>query len=328
MSCPEDSVGSAGLCAPPSNEPPLFDFQVNGFAGVDFQRPDVSAPALEHAAAALRAHQVGCIFVTFITAPLEQLAQQLRRFELFREASPSLSAMIAGYHLEGPWLSPQPGYCGAHPPAHMHAPSIVEFETLQRAARGRIRLVTLAPEWAGSSEFITHLTARQVAVSLGHTNATERDIDAAIAAGARFCTHLGNAVPLVLPRHDNVVQQLLSRDELIACFIPDGLHLPRRVLQNFVRAKPPGRALFTTDAMAGAGAPAGNYTLGDLTVNVGADGIARNPGGGFAGSTLPPDDGVRRVAEYLALPPHEARRLWSTTAAAAFGVTLSAPSIS
>jgi N-acetylglucosamine-6-phosphate deacetylase len=243
--------------------------------------------------------------------------------ERARTEDAAVARMIEGYHLEGPWLSPRPGYHGAHPPGPMRAPSLPEFERLQGAAGGRIRLVTLAPEWPGSPEFIAGLVGRRVHVSLGHSDASEREIDAAIAAGARFATHLGNGTPTMLHRHDNIIQRLLARDELIACLIPDGIHLPPFALRNFFRAKGPGRVLFTTDAMAGAGAGPGTYTIGELEIAVGADGIARQPGGeGFAGSTLAPDEGVRRTADFLGLEPAEARRLWSDAPAAAFGIRL------
>lgn len=300
----------------------LFDFQVNGFAGVDYQRADLDAPQLRHSAEALRARGVEAIFLTLITDSIERLAAQFARIERYRAGDALIARTIPGYHLEGPWLSPEPGYCGAHPAEHMRAPETGAFERLQEAAGGNIRLVTLAPEWPGSDAFIGELVRRGVHVSLGHTAADEAQIDAAIRAGARFCTHLGNGAPQMLPRHDNVIQRLLARDELTACFIPDGVHLPPFALRNFVRAKPPGKVLFTTDCMAAAGAPPGRHTLGALEVEVGADGIARGPGGGFAGSTLAPDEGVRRTARFLGMPPGEARRLWSSAAAQAFGVTL------
>lgn len=305
----------------PGNGPQggLFDFQINGFGGVDFQSDQLTPADVRKAVAALWAHHTSRIFVALITDETDRLCRRLEKWERMRAADRAIAGTIVGYHLEGPWLNPETGFCGAHPPGPMHAPSEPEFERLQAAAGGCIRLVTLAPEWPGSGEFISALTTSGVQVSLGHTNASEAQIDLAISAGARFCTHLGNAVPMVLPRHDNVVQRLLARDELTACFIPDGIHLPRFVLRNFFRAKPAGRVLFTTDAMAGAGAPAGRYTLGESVVNVGTDRIARNPrGGGFAGSTLTPDDGVTRVADYLGLTPELARRMWSEVPAAAF----------
>lgn len=302
----------------------LFDFQVNGFAGVDFQRDDLSAASLLHAVEALQADGVAGIFLTLITATEEALCARFRRIESFRASHPAVARMIHGYHLEGPWLRAEPGYCGAHPLALMCAPTLHAFDRLQAAAGGNIRLVTLAPEWPGSAEFIAELSQRGVHIALGHSNASHRDIDAAILAGARFCTHLGNGTPATLSRHDNIVQRLLACDELTACLIPDGIHLPPFVLQNLYRAKPAGRVLFTTDAMAAAGAPPGRYTLATLEVEVAADGIVRGPNGGFAGSSLTPGRGVKLTAEFLRLDSPTSQRLWSQTPAAAFGVNVNA----
>lgn len=312
------------MASPVSNPPPRwFDFQVNGFGGVDFQSDTLTLPELEHAVGVLRHHGVAAIFATLITENVEALCRRLEKFEQFRAQSPSVAQMIPGYHVEGPWLNPEAGYRGAHPADAMHAPTLAEYERLQSAARGRVKLITLAPEWPGSAECIAAMTRGGVHISLGHTNASEAQIDEAIRAGARFCTHLGNGAPLQMHRHDNIIQRLLARDELTACFIPDGVHLPGFVLKNFVRAKPAGRVLFTTDAMSGAGAGPGRYRIGRLEIEVGADGVARQPGGqGFAGSTLTPDVGVRRCADFLGLTMEESARLWSSAAAAAFGVAL------
>ncbi len=306
--------------------PRLFDFQINGFGGVDFQAPSVSRAEMEHAVAVMRRHGLAAIYLTLITDDIEAHCRRLENFERLRAASPAVAQMIAGYHIEGPWLSPEFGFRGAHPPGPMHAPSLTEFDRLQSAAGGRIRLITLAPEWPGSAACIAAIVRAGVHVSLGHTNASSAQIDEAVRAGARFVTHLGNGTPPELPRHDNVIQRLLARDDLIACLIPDGVHLPSFVLRNFFRAKPAGKVLFTTDAMAGAGAGAGRYRVGHLEIDVGSDGIARQPGGsGFAGSTLTPDAGVKRCAEYLGLSLDESARLWSDAAAQAFGVVLPSP---
>jgi N-acetylglucosamine-6-phosphate deacetylase len=161
-----------------------------------------------------------------------------------------------------------------------------------------------------------------VMVALGHTNASEEQIDAAVLAGASLCTHLGNGVPQVLPRHDNVIQRLLARDELIACFIPDGVHLPPFALRNYFRAKPPGRVLLTTDAMAAAGAPPGQYRLGDSLVES-RDGVVRQPGrANLAGSCLTPDQGVANASRWLGISPAEARVLFSTRVAEVFQIRL------
>src|SRR5690606_19381238 len=103
-----------------------------------------------------------------------------------------------------------------------------------------------------SDEFTAELARQNVAVSLGHTDASDSEIDRVIAAGARLCTHLGNGCPGEMHRHNNITQRLLARDELIACFIPDGIHVPPHALKNFFRAKPPGKTILTTDCMAAA----------------------------------------------------------------------------
>ena len=235
--------------------PPLFDFQINGFAGIDFQDPEISRSDLALSMHRLKEHGVGGIFLTLVTNIEDRLCAQLERLESFRESEAAITEVVRGYHLEGPWLKPQVGFCGAHRAELMCAPSVRSFERLQSAAGSNIRLVTLAPEWQGSDEVVAALTAQGVHVAIGHSGASDVDIDVAIHAGARFCTHLGNGVPAMLHRHDNVIQRLLARDELYACFIPDGIHVPPFMLQNMVRAKPSDRVLFTTDAISAAGEP-------------------------------------------------------------------------
>lgn len=289
----------------------LFDLQVNGFAGVDFQGP-TDAARVRHACEKLHDHGVTRILATFITDTPAAITRKLEAFEGFRREDAVIRATIAGYHLEGPYLSADPGYRGAHRGELMKDPAITEFSRWQSAAGGAIRLITLAPERRGADEFIAAVTARGVRVSLGHTNADERAIDAAVRAGATLCTHLGNGCPADLPRHDNIIQRLLARDELTACFVPDGVHLPPFAFRNLVRAKPPGKVVLTTDAMAAAGAPPGRYTLGALEMEVGADRVVRLPGTkNFAGSALTLDTGVANAAAWLGLTLDAARELAS-----------------
>ncbi len=306
-----------------SARPALFDLQVNGFDGVDFQQPGIQQKDFRRALESLRRHHVHGLLVTLITAPIEQLLNQLDRIESFCVLDPLAGAMVAGYHLEGPYLNPTPGYRGAHPPDAMHAPDVRELSRLIEASRSRLRLLTLAPELPGSTDLIAAARQQKIVISLGHTDASEAEIDRAITAGATLCTHLGNGVPGMLPRHDNVIQRLLARDELTACFIPDGHHLPPQVLRNFYRAKPAHKVMLTSDAMAAAGAGPGRYTIGQIETEVGKDGIVRLPHSGhFAGSSLTLDQGVENAARWLGLAPEHAWALASTTPAAHFGLTL------
>ena len=301
--------------------PGFFDLQVNGFAGVDFLRPGVTAAAMVRAVAALRAHQTTRILLTLTTESIDALAAQLAHYERLGAASPEVRAMIAGYHLEGPYLLPEPGYHGAHDPQQMKPPDCREFDRLWAAAGGRLRLITLAPEWPGSAEFIRHGVAHGVRVAIGHSNADERTIDAASAAGLTLCTHLGNGVPMQLPRHDNIIQRLLARDELTAVFIPDGIHVPPATLRNFVRAKPRDKVLFTSDCVTPAGAPPGRYTIGRHEVEVGADGVVREPGRpNLVGSSLTMDRAAENVQRYLGWTEAEARDACGAGVARALGL--------
>jgi len=300
----------------------LFDLQVNGFAGVDFQTVELTLPDLRRAVDALRACQTHRFLLTLITDDVEALSAKFKHIEELRAQDPVIAETVCGYHLEGPFLSGEDGYRGAHPAGLQAAPDWEVFRRLQTAAGGRIKMLTIAPELPGSAEFIAEAAQSGVVVSLGHTNASDGQIDAAIRAGAKLCTHLGNGVPQTLHRHENVMQRLLARDELTACFIPDGMHLPPAVLRNFFRVKPRGKVLLTTDAVSAAGAPPGRYTVGSLKVES-KDGVVRQPGRkNFAGSCLTPDQGVSNAARWLGIPVGDARSMFSTQAAAHFGVGL------
>lgn len=290
---PPDSVS-------PPLDAPYFDLQVNGFAGVDFQDAAMTQASLRSAVDALLRHRTGGILFTLITDRIEALEAKLVQVERYRAADPLIRAMIAGYHVEGPHLSRLPGYHGAHPAELMTAPDRAAFDRLQTAANGRIRLVTIAPELPGSADYISHVVAAGTRVAIGHSQASDAEIDAAIAAGMTLCTHLGNGVPMELHRHDNIIQRLLARGELTAVFIADGLHVPPAVLRNFVRAKPREKVLFTTDCMAAAGAGPGRYRIGRLEIEVGDDGIVREPGKpNFAGSSLTMDRAAENVESWL-----------------------------
>lgn len=300
----------------------LFDLQVNGFAGIDFQKLDVSAAHLHRACRALRRHRTCHILLTLITDEISSLEEKFARFEAMRTEDPLIRDTVVGYHLEGPFLSPRPGFHGAHRPDLMRPPDWRTFAQLQRAANGRIRLVTIAPEWKGSPRFIARAASEGVLVAIGHSDANVEQIDAAARAGLSLCTHLGNGCPAELHRHDNIVQRLLARDDLVACVIPDGIHLPTHVLRTILRVKPRNKIVLTTDCMAAAGAPPGRYSLQDEVFEVSRDRVVRKPGSSnFAGSALTLDRGVNNTTSWTDLSFREAWACASTRVAQLFGVT-------
>jgi N-acetylglucosamine-6-phosphate deacetylase len=308
----------------PSKVPSLFDLQANGFGGVDFRDPEVSCEALHAAFLVMREkHHTHRILLTITTNTIDRMQQQFLRIESFATRDSLIAEMIAGYHVEGPYMSPEPGYAGAHNGDLMKAPDLAEFDLLQNAANGKIKLLTLAPEWPGSIEFIAGLKERGVVTSIGHSNASDEVIDESISAGLTLCTHLGNGIPQEMHRHSNVLQLLLSKDELTACFIPDGIHVPPSVLRNFFRAKPEGKSVFISDCISPAGAPPGRYFSNGHELEVGEDRVARRVGQrNFAGSTLALDQGVSNISSWLGLSIEEAWHLCSTAPAALVGVTL------
>lgn len=283
---------------PPS--PRLFDPQVNGYAGVDFQRDDLTLEALRRAALAWRRDGGDQFFLTLITDAWPRLLARLRRLRAWRDSDPELRQVIAGWHVEGPFLSDQPGYRGAHDPTCMEDPHPDHMRQLREALGSDAGLLTLAPERAGAIAAIRAACERGIRVSLGHTNASARQLREAVDAGATGFTHLANGCPQQLDRHDNILWRVLDAPGLIVGLIADGLHVAPAPFRLFHRLLPPERIYYTTDAMAAAGAPPGDFTLGRLCLRVGEDGIVRQPGAtNFAGSSLTPAQLLERVHSIL-----------------------------
>ncbi len=308
--------------------PSLFDIQVNGFAGVDFQDPRLKASDLRRSCIALRRCHTHRILLTLITDSIGSLEAKFRRIEAMRAEDPLVAETIAGYHLEGPYLSPEEGYRGAHLASYMKGPELREFRQMQKAANGNIRLLTIAPEWPGSAAFIAAVVSDGVVVSLGHTNADNGQIDKAVRAGATMCTHLGNGCRMLVARHDNIIQRLLARDDLVASFIPDGIHIAPFVLKNFLRAKPAGKVVVTTDAVAAAAASPGPFYMRRgarmARFTCGRDGVIafRGRSGYLCGSSLTLDRGVANLHRWIGLSYDTAWDLASRRPARIFGITL------
>jgi N-acetylglucosamine-6-phosphate deacetylase len=291
--------------------PSLIDLQVNGFAGVDFQQDTLAPSQLEQAIAGLQSAACSRFLLTLITDRWPRLLHRLDHLRQCREASPHLRHAIAGWHIEGPFLSEEPGFHGAHDPAHLLDPTPQHIATLHEIVHGDPMLITLAPERPGAIPTIHAAVKAGFRVFLGHTNAPTPILEQAFEAGATGFTHLGNACPQLLDRHDNIlwrVLDLLRRPKhaarpWTATLIPDGIHISPALFRLFHAALAPRQPIYVSDAMAAAATPPGLYPLGRLTLQVGPDGVARQPGGtNFAGSTLRPLDGVFRAASILGQP--------------------------
>jgi len=239
--------------------PGFFDLQVNGFGGRSFSAPEVTSEDVEHIACALLRTGTTRFLPTVVTADLETLCHQLSVLAEAIERIPLLRAMCPGIHLEGPFISPEDGPRGAHRKEYLRAPSIADYEKLHAAAAGRLVMLTLAPERPGALELIRHVASRGVVVALGHHRADDETLEAAVLAGARVCTHLGNGSDAMLPRLANYIWRQLGDDRLWATFIADGHHLPAATLRCMLRAKGRERSILVTDVNELAGMPPGRY---------------------------------------------------------------------
>ena len=215
----------------------FLDIQVNGFAAVDFNRPDLTAEDLVRATRAMWRTGVTQFLPTVVTAPVQSMLGTLRAIARAREQEPILRRAIPGIHLEGPFLAPEDGPRGAHPADSIRDPDWGLFRQFQDAAGGLIRLVTIAPERPGAIGVIWQLRQAGIAVGIGHSDAKEADIDQAVEAGAQISCHLGNGAHAMLPRHRNYIQKQFATDALMASLITDGHHLPSYVVKNMIRCK-------------------------------------------------------------------------------------------
>jgi N-acetylglucosamine-6-phosphate deacetylase len=296
--------------------PGLFDLQVNGFGGVDFNGSDLTVDRASEALERMRVTGVTRCLPTLITSSFAQFASSARVFARTGDRA------IAGIHMEGPYLSPEEGARGAHPREHLTPASVDDFNRRQDAAGGRIALVTLAPEVPGAMALIEHLVASGVRAAIGHTAATPREIADAVAAGATLATHLGNGCAQMLPRHPNVIWELLAADALSASFIVDGHHLPPATVKAMVRAKNADRTILVTDAMAAAGCAPGRYTIGGVSCDVGADGRVSLAGTPYlAGSALTLDRAIANTARFTGLSIDAVIPMASTIPARYMGTT-------
>ena len=288
----------------------FLDIQVNGYSAVDFNRPEITGDDLTRATQAMWRSGVTQFLPVVITAPVPTMLRTLAAIARAREQAPLLRRAIPGIHLEGPFLAPEDGPRGAHPAAAIRDPDWDLFRQFQDAAGGLIRFVTIAPERPGAIGLIWQLRRAGIVVGIAHTDATEADIDQAVAAGAQVSCHLGNGAHAMLPRHRNYIQKQLATDALMASLIADGHHLPSYMVKNIVRCKGVDRVILITDAMAAAAAPPGEYRLGTVLAEVGPDGYVRLPGTPYlAGSALTMERAIENAARFAGLALEDALRL-------------------
>ena len=266
-----------------------IDLQVNGYGGVDFNAPGLTVEAVKAVTERLAADGTVGYLPTLVTGDPEMLIGTIRTVLAARRQYPVCERNVLGFFLEGPFISPEPGAVGTHPIEWVRAPDLALFNRFQDAAEGLIKIVNVAAERPGMADFVRSIAATGVTVSLGHQLArTPEEIEGCLAAGAKAFTHLGNGIPNLIDRHNNIVYTALVEDRATVMFIPDGHHLTDTMLKLYVRAVPVERLVAVSDAQYPAGMPPGEYEVCGAHARLEPNGLLWNPARNcLVGATTP-----------------------------------------
>lgn len=293
--------------------PGLFDIQVNGYGGVDFNSEAIDDLAISQACERLEADGVEGILATIITADIESMCRRIRRIAHAVAGSRDVARVIRGVHVEGPFISNRTGYIGTHPAANAQAATPEVADRLLEAGEGLVKLVTLAPERDAKFATTRWLAEQGVVVAAGHCDPSLDELRGAIDNGLSMFTHLGNGCPKLMDRHDNVVQRVLSvASDLWVCFIADGVHVPLFALRNYLDVVGIDRAIVVSDAISAAGQGHGVFTLGEMQVVVDENLATWSPDKQhLMGSACPLPRAIENLVEGVGLTGDEAAQLAS-----------------
>jgi N-acetylglucosamine-6-phosphate deacetylase len=297
--------------------PGFFDIHIHGGVNCDVMRG--SADEIAKFEVFLARHGVTSYFPSTVTASQDATLSALERLANRIEAAETGGAGGAqplGIHLEGPFLSHSRR--GVHPPVDLVEPSVAAFDKLWQAARGHVRMLTIAPELNGGEEVIAEATKRGVCVSIGHSDATLEQARRGVKAGARHATHTFNAMRPLDHRAPGILGEVLTNNQISADVIADGIHVDPTVIDLLFRAKGIGNFVLITDAISATGMPDGRYQLGTLEVELKDGRCTRD--GNLAGSALTMDRAVRNVMKFAGLSLQQAVRAASMNPAKAVGI--------
>jgi len=238
--------------------PGLLDLQINGFSGVDFNTFPIIENDFIKVIESLSKEGVLSFFPTVITNSDENIINLLRNIDELCLQNALIDSYVSGIHLEGPFISPVKEASGAHSKDYIKAPDWELFQAFQEASGNRIKIITISPEWDNSVDFIAKCTAHNIIVSIGHTVASNAQINAAVNAGATMSTHLGNGAPLSLHRNSNIIFDQLANNKLTPSIIADGFHLPDNFLKIVLGVKKEN-VILVSDSTMFAGMETGIY---------------------------------------------------------------------
>jgi N-acetylglucosamine-6-phosphate deacetylase len=315
------TITAVGAGDPPAGEavdasgcwvvPGFVDIHCHGGAGESFG--SAGPDGVARAVAAHRRHGTTTMLASLVSRPIPELATEVAALAELAE-----DGLIAGIHLEGPFLSA--ARCGAHDPAVLCAPDPASVDTLLAAGRGQLRMVTLAPELDGAVDAVRRLVDAGTLAAIGHTDATEAQIRPVVDAGATVGTHLFNGMRPLHHREPGPIGVLLDDDRVTVELICDLVHVHPTAVRLVARHAAAERTVLVTDAISATGIGDGMYNLGGLRVTV-RDGVPTIDGGGsLAGSTLTMDAAFRNLVHGCGLSVAEAVAASATRPAALLGL--------
>jgi N-acetylglucosamine-6-phosphate deacetylase len=300
--------------------PGFVDVHIHGAGGHDVM--EGTREALEIVSATVAAHGTTSFVATTVTASEKETCLSVAGIASFilntsQYATRELCAEVLGIHFEGPFISP--ARRGVHPVEWIVPPSLEMFAQFLKEARGTAQILTLAPELPGALELIAAARQAGLVVSLGHTDATYEQAQAAIEAGATHAAHVFNAMRPFSHRGTGVIGAVLTSPKVSAELIADGVHVDEAAMRMLVELKTTERAILVSDGISATGMPDGKYQLGMFEVKV-SGGVARNAEGKLAGSTLTLDRALRNMVA-LGVPLASALRMLTANPARQIGLS-------
>ncbi len=296
--------------------PGFVDVHVHGGGGADFMHG--TADAVRQIIRTHAKYGTTSLLATTLTASRDATDQAIKTARAVMEEPGSGEARILGLHLEGPYLCAAKR--GAQPAAFVRPPDTEEFAHWITLSENTVRKITLAPEIAGAEEVIKLARSKNITASLGHTNATAAEVEAAIGWGATSATHVFNAMTGLHHREPGAAGAALGRPEIICEVIADGIHLAPLVVRLIAAAKGPSGIVLITDAIEGAAMPDGEYELGGFPIFV-QNGTAAFSDGTLAGSVLTMNAAFTYLRRFApAVSPADAARMSSGNALRQMGL--------
>eukprot|EP01084_Bolivina_argentea_P036812 68065_1 len=265
--------------------PGFVDLQVNGYKGCDFSSKSLTLESFENACWQLIKDGTIGFLPTIITAPIDVYEHVIPIIvQTMNNKNSNLRHYILGIHLEGPFISNKPGAVGCHRPQYTKHPNIKLLQKLINISENNIRLITIAAELPNAKELAQYATNHNIIVSLGHQLANYNQIHEITKYGAKLLTHLGNAMPHKVHRHNNPLIFGLAENRLMASIICDGYHLPLPLIKLIISIKGFNNIILVSDVSPVAGLPNGNYNHLGIEITINNQHVYQTNAEGLAGS--------------------------------------------